>query len=170
MAEENFIDGLNKLTYGLFLVSSSDKETKSALVVNTAFQVTDQPAEIAISVNKNSFTRSLILKSGKFAVFPLEEQTPFVFIGRFGFRTGKTFNKFENIQNSVGKNGSPLILEHTLASIEATVCQTVDLPTHTLFIGQVTHTQVLNPDGKTLTYAYYQNVLKGKTPPGATHP
>ena len=168
---ENSLDynALNTLTYGLYLVSSYDGETKNALVVNTAFQVTANPAQIAVSVNKNSFTRELILKSNRFAVMPLEEKTPFVFIGRFGFRSGKTFQKFENVEFSVGKNGCPLVREHTLSSVEATVVQTVDLPTHTLFIGQITDAQVFNPDGKPLTYEYYHTVLKGKTPAGATH-
>ena len=168
---ENSLDynALNMLTYGLYLVSSYDGEKKNALVVNTAFQVTATPAQIAVSVNKNSFTRELILKSKKFAVMPLEEKTPFVFIGRFGFRSGKTFQKFENIKFSVGKNGCPLVREYTLSAVEANVVQTIDLPTHTLFIGQITDAQVFNPVGKPLTYEYYHTVLKGKTPAGATH-
>ena len=168
--EHPSLNGLNDITYGLYLVSSTDDDgRKSALVVNTAFQVTASPAEIAVSINKDSFTRELILKSGKFAVLPLEEKTPFAFIGQFGFRSGRTFQKFENIDFSVGENGSPLIVSHTLAAIEATVLQMIDLPTHTLFIGEVTHTQVFIPDGKPLTYEYYRTVLKGKTPAGATH-
>ena len=168
---ENSLDynALNTLTYGLYLVSSFDGETKNALVVNTAFQVTANPAQIAVSINKNSFTRELLLKSNKFAVLPLEEQTPFIFIGRFGFRSGQTFDKFENVQISVGKNGCPLVREHTLSAVEASVVQTIDLPTHTLFIGQITDAQVFNPVGKPLTYDYYHTVLKGKTPAGATH-
>ena len=100
---------------------------------------------------------------------PLEEKTPFVFIGQFGFRSGKNFNKFENIEFSVGKNGCPLVKQHTLSVVEASVVQTIDLPTHTLFIGQITDAQVLIPGGKPLTYEYYHTVLKGKTPAGATH-
>lgn len=162
-------NALNALTYGLYLVSSYDGETKNALVVNTAFQVTADPAQIAVSINKNSFTRELILKSNKFSVMPLEEKAPFVFIGRFGFRSGKNFNKFENIEFSVGKNGCPLVKQHTLSVVEASVVQTIDLPTHTLFIGQITEAHVLIPGGKPLTYEYYHTVLKGKTPAGATH-
>lgn len=168
--EQNLcLDGLRAWTYGLYLVSSYDEKYKNALIVNTALQVTAQPAQIAVSINKNSFTREILLKSGKFAVMALEEQTPFVFIGRFGFRSGRTFHKFENMEISVGKNGCPLLLQHTLSAVEASVLHTVDLPTHTLFIGQVTNTQVFNPTGNPLTYDYYYKVLKGKTPVGATH-
>ena len=163
------LDGLRAWTYGLYLVSSYDEVHKNALVVNTAIQVTADPAQIAVCINKNSFTREILLKSGKFAVMLLEEQAPLVFIGRFGFRSGRNYNKFEDLEFSVGKNGCPLILQHTLSAVEASVLHTVDLPTHTLFIGQVTDTQVFNPTGKPLTYEYYHNVLKGKTPLGATH-
>ena len=163
------INGLNDLTYGLYIVSSSYGETKGALVVNTAFQVTADPAELAVCINKKSFTHELVKASGTFAVMPLEEKTPFVFIGRFGFRTSRTFNKFENVEFSVGKNNCPLIKKYTLAAIEVCVVKSVDLPTHTLFIGKVTDTHVFNASGKPLTYEYYHTVLKGKTPEGATH-
>ena len=168
---ENPLDynALNALTYGLYLVSSFDGETKNALVSNTAFQVTATPAKMSVSINKNSFTHALILKSGKFAVMPLNEKTPFVFIGRFGFRSGKTFNKLEGVEFSVGGNGCPLVRQYTLSAVEVTVEQAIDLPTHTLFIGLVTDAQVFNCGGKPLTYDYYHTVLKGKTPAGATH-
>lgn len=100
---------------------------------------------------------------------PLEKQTPFVFIGRFGFRTGRTLNKLENVDFYDGENGCPLIRQHTLSAIELSVSQTVDLSTHTLFIGDVTDTRVFMPKGEPLTYAYYRDELKGKTPAGATH-
>ena len=169
MANPLDYNALNTITYGLYLVSSYDGETKNALVVNTAFQVTAAPAKIAVSVNKNSFTRQLMLKSGKFAVMPMDEKTPFIFIGRFGFRSGKTFNKLEGVDFSIGKNGCPLVRQHTLSAVEACVEQAIDLATHTLFIGQITDAQVFNSAGKPLTYDYYYTVLKGKTPAGATH-
>lgn len=169
MEQTPCLDGLRAWTYGLYLVSSFDGAQQNALVVNTAFQVTAQPAQIAVSINKNSFTREMILKSNKFAVMLLEEQTPLVFIGRFGFRSGRNFNKLEHIKFSVGNNGCPLVLQHTLSAVEATVLHTGDLTTHTLIVGQVTDTKVINPTGKPLTYDYYQTILKGKTPVGATH-
>jgi len=61
------------------------------------------------------------------------------------------------------------VAEYTLSCIEARVEQTVDVGTHTLFIGAVTAGHVFNSSGIPLTYAYYHTVIKGKTPAGATH-
>ena len=53
--------------------------------------------------------------------------------------------------------------------MEVEVNNTVDLGTHTLFIGEVKDAGVLKEQGKALTYDYYHHVIKGKTPAGATH-
>lgn len=160
---------LNCISYGLYIVTTADEAQKNGLIVNTAFQVSADPAQIAVCVCKNSFTHQLIEKSRVFAVMPLEQQTPMVFIGNFGFRTGRTYDKFAKVTFTRGQTGVPIVTEHTLASIESRVLQMVDVGTHTLFIGDVVSGQILKPQGIPLTYEYYHTVIKGKTPPGATH-
>lgn len=160
---------LNEFSYGLYIVTSSDGEMKNGLIVNTAFQVSVEPAKIAVCVCKNSYTHDVILKSNVFAVMPLEQETPLVFIGNFGFRTGRNFDKFAKVSYTLGKTHCPVVAQHTLSCVEAQVEQTVDVGTHTLFIGQVVDGQIFKPQGTPLTYAYYHTVIKGKTPVGATH-
>ncbi|MBQ3666845.1 MAG: flavin reductase [Elusimicrobiaceae bacterium] len=160
---------LNEFSYGLYIVTAADGETKNGLIVNTAFQVSADPAKIAVCVCKNSFTHDVILKSNVFAVMPLEQEAPMVFIGNFGFRTGRNFDKFAKVSYTPGQTGSPIVREHTLSCVEARVEQTIDVGTHTLFIGNVVAGQVFKPQGTPLTYAYYHTVIKGKTPAGATH-
>ncbi len=169
MSVQDINEGLHYVTYGLYIVSTADGEKKNGLIVNTVFQVTADPARIAISVNKNSLTHEMILKSRVFAAMPLEQETPLTFIGIFGFRTGRTFDKFANVPFKTGFLGCPVVTEHTLSYMEAEVCQTLDVGTHTLFIGQVKDAGVIKPHGTALTYDYYHNVIKGKTPAGATH-
>ena len=160
---------LNKFSYGLYIVTSADGEKRNGLVINTAFQVSAAPAKIAVCVCKNSYTHDVILKSNVFAVMPLEQETPMVFIGNFGFRTGRNFDKFANVPCTPGKTGAPVVKEHVLSCTEARVEQTVDVGTHTLFIGNVVDGQIFKPQGTPLTYEYYHTVIKGKTPSGATH-
>lgn len=160
---------LGYITYGLYLVTAADGERKNGMIVNTVFQITAEPARVAISVNKESLTHELISKTGRFAAMPLEQNTPLVFIGTFGFRAGRTFNKFEKVPYTDGQNGCPLVKEHTLSYMEVTVQQTVDVGTHTLFIGEVTRAGLIQQQGTPLTYEYYHTVIKGKTPKGATH-
>ena len=168
MTEQDFVKGLEYITYGLYIVTSSADGKDGGLIVNTVFQVTAQPARVAISVNKESFTHELIQKSGIFAAMPLEQQTDLPFIGRFGFRTMRNFDKFAGLQIWRGVLGAPIVKEHTLSFLEAEVEQTVDVGTHTLFIGKVKNAGE-NAVGKPLTYEYYHTVIKGKTPKGATH-
>ncbi len=160
---------LNGFSYGLYIVTAADGETKNGLIVNTALQVSADPAKIAVCVCKNSFTHGIITSSRAFAVMPLVQETPMVFIGNFGFRTGRNFDKFAKVAYTPGKTGSPVVSENTLSCVEARVEQTVDVGTHTLFIGNVVAGQVFKPQGTPLTYEYYHTVIKGKTPAGATH-
>ena len=90
-----------------------------------------------------------------------------LFIGNFGFRTGKNYDKFAKVSYKLSAQGLPVVLENTLSWMSVKVNQTIDLGTHTLFIGLVEDTQVIK-EGKPLTYDYYQCVLRGKTPRGAT--
>lgn len=160
---------LNAFSYGLYIVTSADGEKRDGLIVNTAFQVSADPAKIAVCVCKNSYTHQIITTSRVFAVMPLEQETPMIFIGNFGFRTGRNFDKFEKISATYGETNSPIVREHTLSCVEVRVEQTVDVGTHTLFVGNVVAGQVFKPQGTPLTYEYYHTVIKGKTPVGATH-
>ena len=169
MAANKINECLNYITYGLYIVTSIDGEKKNGLIVNTVFQVTAQPAQVAISVNRNSLTHDIIMKSRVFAAMPLDQETSLPFIGIFGFRSGKTFDKFAKVPYKTGFLGCPIVTEHTLSYMEVEVNNTVDLGSHTLFIGEVKDAGVLKEQGKALTYDYYHHVIKGKTPAGATH-
>ena len=161
-------ESLNCLSYGLYLVTSSDGTHNNGLIVNTAFQVSADPVKVAVCVCKQSFTHEIISQSNLFAIMPLEQQTPLIFIGNFGFRTGRNFDKFAKVPFEKGQNAVPIVKEHTLSCIEARVTQAVDVGTHTLFIGDVAAAQFFKKVPP-LTYAYYHTIIKGKTPAGATH-
>ena len=167
--EERICQSLNNLSYGLYIVTSADGEKRNGLIVNTAFQVSAMPAKVAVCICKSSYTHEIIQKSQVFAVMPLEQSTPLVFIGNFGFRTGHNFDKFAKVSFETGQTESPLVREHTLSCIEGKVEQCIDVGTHTLFVAQVVNGQIFKPQGIPLTYEYYRTVIKGKTPAGATH-
>lgn len=167
--DQNFIDGLNCITYGLYIVSSSFEGKDSAMIVNTVFQVSAEPPKVAISVNKECLTHEIIQKSHVFAAMPLEQKTDLPFIGRFGFRTGRNFDKFSGIQIIRSSLGLPIVQEHTLSFIEVKVEKEVDVGTHTMFIGTVQDAKCTTLHKEPLTYEYYHKVIKGKAPKGATH-
>jgi len=159
----NIKDGLHKLSYGMYIVSSLKDGKYNGQVANTAFQLTPKPPKIAVSINKENLTHEFIESSGVFSVSILSTDAPFKFIGLFGFRSGRDVNKFEDVKYKIGVTGAPIVLDYSLAYLEAKVVDKLDVGSHTLFIGEVVDGDHI-ADGTPMTYDYYHNVVKGKTP------
>jgi ferric-chelate reductase [NAD(P)H] len=156
------------MSYGLYIVGTQFEGRENAMIANTVFQVTAQPAKIAVSINKKALTHDIIMKSKIFCVQAVKEGVDMPFIGNFGFRTGRDFNKFEKYRYKLSNNKLPIITENTLDVFEVEKDSVIDLGTHTLFVGQVQSSEILDEEGTPLTYKYYQTVMRGKTPRGAT--
>jgi ferric-chelate reductase [NAD(P)H] len=157
------------LSYGLYIVTSRDEDRLNGQIVNTVIQVTSDPPRVAVIINKKNLTHELISKSRVFAVSVLEESAPMTFFGPFGFRSGRDIDKLAKVGFREGVTGCPMVTEHALSVLEAEVFDQIDLGTHTVFIGDVVNSEVLKA-GQPLTYRYYHEVLKGKSPPNApTH-
>ena len=154
------------LSYGLYIVTSKDEGRLNGQVVNTVIQVTSEPPRVAVIINKKNLTHEFILNSKVFSASVLEESTPMIFLGPFGFRSGRDVDKLSKVDFKEGMTGCPLITEHALSVLEAEVIDQIDLGTHTVFIGNVVSSEILKK-GSPLTYQYYHQVLKGKSPPNA---
>jgi ferric-chelate reductase [NAD(P)H] len=154
------------LSYGLYIVASKDEGRLNGQVVNTVIQVTSEPPRVAVIINKKNLTHEFILNSKVFSASVLEESTPMIFLGPFGFRSGRDVDKLSKVDFKEGITGCPLISEHALSVLEAEVIDQIDLGTHTVFIGNVVSSEILKK-GSPLTYQYYHQVLKGKSPPNA---
>ena len=154
------------LSYGLYLVTSADKGRLNGQVINTLIQVSSDPPRVAVIINKKNFTHELILKSKVFSASVLDQSTPMTFLGPFGFKSGRDIDKLSKVAFKNGITGCPLITEYALSVLEAEVFEQVDLVSHTVFIGNVVSSEVLK-QGTPITYQYYHQVLKGKSPPNA---
>jgi len=154
------------LSYGLYIVTSKDGEKINGQIVNTVTPVTSDPPRVAVIINKKNLTHEFIIRSKVFAAMVLDENVSMGFLGPFGFRSGRDVDKFEKASFKIGNTGSPIVTEKTLSMIEAEVIDKIDLGTHTIFVGDVVNSEVLN-HGTPLTYKYYHENLKGKTPPNA---
>lgn len=155
-----------KLTYGLYIVSSSTGEQDAGCIINTAAQVTAEPPRLAVTVNKKNTTAKVIQKASVFAVTALTKSADMELIGTFGFRSSETENKFSSFAVKRDAAGVPYVIDHAAARFSVKVEQTVDLDTHWMFIGEVTEAEKLLPE-ELLTYEYYHAVLKGGTPKNA---
>ena len=157
------IKALFDITYGLYVVSARNGEIINGQIANTVFQVTAEPINVAVCINKQNYTHELIEKSGRFGVSILTQDTPMELIGLFGFNCGRNVNKFEKVKFKNAAGGSPVLTEYCIGYLECDLRQKLDVGTHTIFIGVLSDAEVLKKD-KPLTYAYYHEVKKGTAP------
>jgi flavin reductase (DIM6/NTAB) family NADH-FMN oxidoreductase RutF/rubredoxin len=160
------LKGLFKISYGVYVVTSGKEGRCNGQIANTVVQVSSQPAMVAVSINKQNFTHELIKQSGVFAVSVLSKDAPLSFIGNFGFKCGRDFDKFENMEYRVGETGTRIVLNHAVAYFEAKVVSEIDAMTHTFFVGEVVDAKLLS-DEPPMTYDFYHQIKRGTTPKSA---
>lgn len=149
-----------KLTYGLFVLSAKDGDKDNGCIINTALQVTDSPLQLSITLNKANYTHDMIKNMGKFNLSVLSQEAPFSIFQHFGMQSGKDVNKFDGevLRTS---NGIAYVEEATNAVLSVDVNKTVDVGTHTIFIGEVTEEKILS-DVPSASYQYYFDHIKPK--------
>lgn len=157
---------LHKISYGLYIVCSKKGKKINGQIANALFQVTAEPQTIAISINKKNLTHEFIEDSKVFTISVLSEKTPMTLIGTFGFKSGRDIDKFKDVKYKFSKNKVPVVLDNTLAYIEAKIINKIDVGTHTIFIGQVEDCEILT-DETPMTYEYYHKVKGGFSPKNA---
>ncbi|MFC2136719.1 flavin reductase [Bacteroidota bacterium] len=155
-----------KVSYGLFIVSSGNKENGNGYISNTVFQVTANPPKFATCCSKDNYTCNIIKENKAFGVSVLEQETSSQLIGKFGYNSGRDVKKFEDIKFKTGKTGIPIAMDHTIATFECKVEEIMDVGTHLLFIGEVVEAVLLS-DKDPITYEYYRKVKKGLSPKNA---
>ncbi len=160
------LHALYKISYGLYIITSKKGEQTNGQIANTVFQISSDPATVAISINKQNLTNEFIRESKVFGVSILAQEAPLSLIGNFGFKSGRDVNKFNEVNYKKSTSGVPLITDHVLACLEAEVINEVDAETHHIFIGRITNAEVFI-EGVPMTYAYYQQVKRGTVPPTA---
>ena len=159
-------NALHKIGYGLYVVTSSKDDKINGQIANTVFQITSKPPTLAVSINKENYTHDFIKQSRSFVVNVLDKDSEMVFIGRFGFKSGRDIDKFDGIKYRLSQSGNPILEETSVAYLEVKVEKEVDMGTHTVFIGEIVDADIMS-DGEPMTYAYYHLVKKGKAPKAA---
>ena len=155
-------NALFKIGYGLYVLTANDNGKDNGCIINTAMQVTSDPCQIAIAVNKKNYTAGMIHNTRKFNISILSESVKFDTFKHFGFQSGADVDKFANFSNTERTpNGLLYITKDTNAFMSAYVQQEIDLGSHLMFIGQLVASEVLS-DTPTVTYDYYQKNIKPK--------
>lgn len=150
------------LTYGLFIVTARKAGIDNGCLINTATQVSSTPNRIAISVNKSGYTHELLQGSDSFALSVLDESADFALIERFGYHSGRDKAKFADFPSCARTtSGLYYVTTGTNAVLSVKTEKTIDLDSHTLFIGSVMDMTLLS-DKPSMTYAYYGEHIKPK--------
>lgn len=152
---------LFQVTYGIYILTAKENEKLGGCLVNTVVQLTAEPVRIGVSVSKENETYKLIHNSGAMGITVMDENAATPLLGKFGYRSTRDLDKFEQTRYHLGETGCPLIDEGDLCHLEAKVEQGIDLQTHVFFVGSVVSGAITNK-GTPMTYAYYRDVKKGK--------
>lgn len=151
---------LQKIGYGLYLISTNHNGKDNACIINTAFQCAKEM--IAVSVTKTHHTCKLLLERGEFNLSVLSKEVDFDLIKRFGFQTGADVDKFEGFEGAVrAENGILRLNKRACAYFSARVLYRLDLDSHYLFVARLEKGEVLN-DESPCTYSYYHSDIKPK--------
>lgn len=147
---------LFKISYGLYIITSVWEDKLNGQCCNSLFQITSQPPQVAVGINKGNLTHQFIMESGIFAATVLG-QDGHDLVRRFGYRSGREFNKLEGIGFTRGTTTGAPVLDQGIAYLECKVLKDkcVDVGTHTLFIAEVVGGGVKTA-GEPMTYAYYR--------------
>lgn len=155
---------LRNLSYGVYVVTSKDKERNIGCVANSIMQVTSNPSVIAVSINHDNYTNKIIKETKKFGVSILKETTDPKIIGTFGFKSSNDTDKFDGINFKVISEIP--VLEDTCGYMVCKVIDMMETSTHTIFLGEVVEADDYSNENA-MTYKYYHEYLKGSSPKNA---
>ena len=158
-ADKNDLTALFNIGYGLYVVTSNDGQRDNGLIVNTVTQVTNTPNRVAVTINKENYSHHIIRQTGIMNVNCLDISAPFSIFENYGFRSGRTADKFQDVPELRSDNGLRFLPMYINSFMSLKVEDYVDLGTHGMFICTVTEARVMS-DKETMSYAYYHSHVK----------
>jgi flavin reductase (DIM6/NTAB) family NADH-FMN oxidoreductase RutF len=140
---------LRLFTYGLYAVTARDGDDAAAMTANWATQVSFAPPLIALSMERESRTRQIIMRTGQFALCIFSEDQREL-AGLLGRHSAKVPGKFAGVAWTPGSaTGCPLI-DGTLGALECRVTDTMEAGDSILVVAAVIAAHTLR-DGVPLT-------------------
>lgn len=155
-----------KIGYGLYLLTVNSNGRDNGCIINTFGQLTETPPRVAITVNNANYTGELLKEGGLFNVSALTESAPFEIYKRFGYQSGRENDKFAGLSLPRTSNGVTYLAEGVNSVFSGKILSSMDLGSHTLFIGEIEEALTLNEE-ESITYSYYHKFVKPKPPKAA---
>ncbi len=130
---------------GLYLIGSRAGERRNGMTANWAAQVSSDPKLVAVSVEKPAVTHELIAEGRAFTVNVLDREDRAI-VRKFTKPVevdGQTLNGFPF--SDAPATGAP-ILDQAVAWVDCRLHSSVDLGSHTLFLGEVVDAGFRKPE------------------------
>jgi flavin reductase (DIM6/NTAB) family NADH-FMN oxidoreductase RutF len=130
---------INKVTWkipnALALIGSAAGDEWNGMTASWITQVSMEPVLIGVGVDNKAVTHRLITDGGSFSVnlWSTEDTRVFVKFSKPATRDGNTLN---DRPVHLGTTGAP-IFDEALAWMDCEVRHTIDLGTHTFFVGEI---------------------------------
>lgn len=146
---------LNKVTWkipnALALVGSAHDGERNGMTTSWITQLSMEPVLIGIGVDNDAVTHRLISGSGAFTVnlWDAENTRVFVKFSKPATDDGETLN---DRPVSSARTGAP-VFDDAIAWMDCEVRHTLDLGTHTLFVGEVVAAAVDDDDARPASMA-----------------
>ncbi len=141
---------LNRVTWkipnALALVGSRSGDERNAMTTSWISQLSMEPVLIGIGVDNSAVTHRLITEGQVFSVnlWSADDTRVFVKFSKPAIDDGGTLNSREVVEATTG---APVFVE-AIAWMDCEVRHSLDLGTHTLFVGEVVDAAVNDDDAK----------------------
>lgn len=139
---------LRTFTYGLYAVSCANEGEVNAFTANWLSQVSFEPPLVAVSIENNTKSLPMILRSRKFIINVYREGDREL-AGQLGKSALKHPEKLAGVAYTLGPGGAP-ILRDALAWVACEVRHTVEAGDSTLVVAEVVEVG-MQDEGQPLT-------------------
>ena len=148
MEKEEVKKVLDKLSYGVYVVTMGIDKYTNALTASWVTQVAFEPPLVAVSIYKERYSKELAEGMKVFAVNILGQDQRNLAV-RFTKPAKVGEDKFSGLKITAGATGAP-ILSEAVAYLDCEIVETLPVGDHILFVGQVKDAKILRP-GECLT-------------------
>lgn len=150
VAVDAFKRGMRRLAAGVTIITTLHDGERNGLTATAVTSLTVEPPQLLVCVNRTATAHDLIRKGATLCVNVLAQDHRALaarFAGADGIHGPERFleGKWTRL-----KTGAP-VLTDAIAAFDCVVAETVDVATHTIFIGRVVDVLVRD-DGAALVY------------------
>jgi len=142
-------DLLNKLPYGLYVLTSEEADQRGGMLVTWVMQASFEPPLLAVAVQTTAHTTGVMKKSATFALnFMADEQRNEA--GAFGKKFAKVGDKFGDFPFHAGATTGSPILDDALGYLECRITGWLPGGDHDIALAEIVDAQ-LNQDSALMT-------------------